>query len=304
MPVPALSTGALDALLEHAWPGNVRELQNVIEAALLLAGSATITEAHLPDLGARVGIRGGDALGQRHVTRVELERRDASRGGGNPVEGGQAAPDQHGAADAHRDEPEHGATRHEGEQLRQQLVDRVRGHPDDQAAPTGERVGLQQVRADVPTDLDPARLRADVSLRDAADLVAVEHVVLTVLVDHGVDGDPGCRCRDGAVGVQSQHEHVPTAGCPRRSIAPAPWSEGAAVAVGVDVDTREDGRQVGDQAPLEVALGLEQGQRAGRQHDDGEQRQHRGEQLGPQRPAGGRGRHPVSLPDQSVGLST
>jgi len=50
MPVPALSTGALDALLEHTWPGNVRELQNVIEAALLLAGSATITEAHLPDL--------------------------------------------------------------------------------------------------------------------------------------------------------------------------------------------------------------------------------------------------------------
>ena len=78
----------------------------------------------------------------------------------------------------------------------------------------------------------------------------------------------------------------------------------AAVAVGVDVDTGEDGRQVGDQAPLEVALGLEQGERAGREHDDGEQRQHRGEQLGPQRPAGGRGRHPVSLPDQSVGLST
>jgi two-component system response regulator GlrR len=50
LPVPALSTGALDVLLEHAWPGNVRELQNVIEAALLLAGSATITEAHLPDL--------------------------------------------------------------------------------------------------------------------------------------------------------------------------------------------------------------------------------------------------------------
>jgi hypothetical protein len=169
-----------------------------------------------------------------------LSAGDASRGGGNPVERREAAPDQHGAADAHRDEPEHGPTRHEGEQLRQQLVDRVCGHPDDEAAPTGQRVGLEQVRADVPTDLDPAWLRADVRLGDAADLVAVEHVVLTVLVDHGVDGDPGCRCRDGAVGVQSQHEHVPTAGRPRRSVAPAPWPEGAAVAVGVDVDTRED----------------------------------------------------------------
>ena len=50
LPVPALSRGALDALLRHSWPGNVRELQNVVEATLLLARSATITEAHLPDL--------------------------------------------------------------------------------------------------------------------------------------------------------------------------------------------------------------------------------------------------------------
>ena len=44
---PALSDEALAVLTRHAWPGNVRELRNVIERALLLCDSTTITPAHL-----------------------------------------------------------------------------------------------------------------------------------------------------------------------------------------------------------------------------------------------------------------
>ena len=44
---------ALEALLRYAWPGNVRELINVIERAMLLCRTSTITLADLP-----VGIQG------------------------------------------------------------------------------------------------------------------------------------------------------------------------------------------------------------------------------------------------------
>ena len=46
--VPAtLSPEALAVLRAHSWPGNVRELKHAIERAMLLAGSAPITPAHL-----------------------------------------------------------------------------------------------------------------------------------------------------------------------------------------------------------------------------------------------------------------
>jgi DNA-binding NtrC family response regulator len=32
----------------HSWPGNVRELRNVMERAVILAGSGAILPAHLP----------------------------------------------------------------------------------------------------------------------------------------------------------------------------------------------------------------------------------------------------------------
>lgn len=48
--VPRLTRSAVDALLAHSWPGNVRELANVVEAALLLAGSAELTGEHLGSL--------------------------------------------------------------------------------------------------------------------------------------------------------------------------------------------------------------------------------------------------------------
>ncbi len=43
-----VSPEAMDALQRHSWPGNVRELRNVIERALVLAGSKPITLQHLP----------------------------------------------------------------------------------------------------------------------------------------------------------------------------------------------------------------------------------------------------------------
>lgn len=42
----ALSQEARDWLLSYAWPGNVRELQNLMERAVLLAGSGAIRPAH------------------------------------------------------------------------------------------------------------------------------------------------------------------------------------------------------------------------------------------------------------------
>ena len=35
--------------MEYAWPGNVRELENVIERAMVLAESDTLTATDLPD---------------------------------------------------------------------------------------------------------------------------------------------------------------------------------------------------------------------------------------------------------------
>ncbi|MGZ8471425.1 MAG: sigma-54-dependent transcriptional regulator [Gemmatirosa sp.] len=43
-----LEPDALLALTRYAWPGNVRELRNVLERAVLLAGSDLIARAHLP----------------------------------------------------------------------------------------------------------------------------------------------------------------------------------------------------------------------------------------------------------------
>jgi DNA-binding NtrC family response regulator len=43
-----ISPDALALLRAYRWPGNIRELRNVIESAVLLAGNAMITPAHLP----------------------------------------------------------------------------------------------------------------------------------------------------------------------------------------------------------------------------------------------------------------
>jgi two-component system response regulator FlrC len=44
---PSLTPAAEAALLAHRWPGNVRELDNVIQRALIYAGSTTVDVSHL-----------------------------------------------------------------------------------------------------------------------------------------------------------------------------------------------------------------------------------------------------------------
>jgi DNA-binding NtrC family response regulator len=45
----SISPEAQEALLKHRWPGNVRELQNIIEQAIWLSRSSTITLEDLPE---------------------------------------------------------------------------------------------------------------------------------------------------------------------------------------------------------------------------------------------------------------
>ena len=54
-----LSDEATEQMQAYAWPGNVRELENAIERAVILATSATITPASLPD---RVRERKSEAI--------------------------------------------------------------------------------------------------------------------------------------------------------------------------------------------------------------------------------------------------
>ncbi len=42
--------GALDRMLDYPWPGNVRELENVIERAVVLSRSESLTEQDLPEV--------------------------------------------------------------------------------------------------------------------------------------------------------------------------------------------------------------------------------------------------------------
>ena len=45
--IPTLSPGATDPLMEYHWPGNVRELENVIERAMILNPTGSLTFEHL-----------------------------------------------------------------------------------------------------------------------------------------------------------------------------------------------------------------------------------------------------------------
>jgi two-component system response regulator AtoC len=57
--VKAFSAGATAALYQYDWPGNVRELENVIERAVALAQSETISLRELP---LEISILGGSAI--------------------------------------------------------------------------------------------------------------------------------------------------------------------------------------------------------------------------------------------------
>ena len=65
------SPDALDLLRAYSWPGNVRELKNVIERALNMASSETITEADLP---ATITVKAPPALRRPLVSTAQNDR--------------------------------------------------------------------------------------------------------------------------------------------------------------------------------------------------------------------------------------
>ncbi|MCB9685627.1 MAG: sigma-54-dependent Fis family transcriptional regulator [Alphaproteobacteria bacterium] len=81
--VTRVSPDALAALLEHPWPGNIRELENLVERAVLLTESDTVTLADLPALrrGSGPALDGEelDALDLKEYVRVHLARIERAR---------------------------------------------------------------------------------------------------------------------------------------------------------------------------------------------------------------------------------
>jgi DNA-binding NtrC family response regulator len=70
-----VSDDAMVVLRRYPWPGNARELENVVERALILCDSGTITTEHLP-IGVRLGPSGdGNEPSSRRPTLEEVERR-------------------------------------------------------------------------------------------------------------------------------------------------------------------------------------------------------------------------------------
>ena len=67
--VKGFSAGATAALYHYDWPGNVRELENVIERAVALAQSETIS---LRDLPLEISILGGDVIEDIHKAGLSL----------------------------------------------------------------------------------------------------------------------------------------------------------------------------------------------------------------------------------------
>lgn len=59
LPSASITDEALAVLMSHSWPGNVRELRNVLEYALVLAGSSPIEPQHLPALIGWIGASAG-----------------------------------------------------------------------------------------------------------------------------------------------------------------------------------------------------------------------------------------------------
>jgi DNA-binding NtrC family response regulator len=70
--VKGFSAGATAALFQYDWPGNVRELENVIERAVALAQSETISLRELP---LEISILGGDVI--EDIQKAGLTLREA-----------------------------------------------------------------------------------------------------------------------------------------------------------------------------------------------------------------------------------
>jgi two-component system response regulator AtoC len=69
---PSLAAEAIDALQNYSWPGNLRELRNVLERAVLLAGSGII---HAHDLPLPAAVRSASAGDDSPLSLEEVERR-------------------------------------------------------------------------------------------------------------------------------------------------------------------------------------------------------------------------------------
>jgi two-component system response regulator AtoC len=69
---PSLASEAIDALQSYSWPGNLRELRNVLERAVLLAGSGII---HAHDLPLPAAVRSASTGEDSPLSLEEVERR-------------------------------------------------------------------------------------------------------------------------------------------------------------------------------------------------------------------------------------
>ncbi len=87
-PVPELSAGARDALVNYHWPGNVRELENVLERSLLLSNGLALEAGDIRfDAAPRAVPQAGNGFLPEGVTldqhEQELIREALRRSGGN-----------------------------------------------------------------------------------------------------------------------------------------------------------------------------------------------------------------------------
>jgi len=93
--VDGVAPEAMEVLLTYQWPGNIRELENVLERALVLTESRTISLEDLPEAvrrpspeGPGINIDSDDLSVKRHSARLEkhLIQRALDRTGGNKTQ--------------------------------------------------------------------------------------------------------------------------------------------------------------------------------------------------------------------------
>ncbi len=80
-PLTGFSAAALDLLRRYSWPGNIRELQNVVERAVLLCASDTVTPAYLADLATTEHAPRSFGTAMREEKTRRVERALAQTGG-------------------------------------------------------------------------------------------------------------------------------------------------------------------------------------------------------------------------------
>ena len=86
MPVPELSRGALDRLMQHDWPGNIRELRNCITRALTFAEGSLLLAEHIV-----LGQPSASAAADTPNNSPAHQAPAARPGNGKPAAAGEAA---------------------------------------------------------------------------------------------------------------------------------------------------------------------------------------------------------------------